>query len=173
MNKLDIDEKTFYAYAVYTQQLRRYSVRWASVIFKVNFGEYPPKEMLETEAIKPSIPFINWLNRYEDESAIEYREKQKALKEKKTEMVATIAKAKQKNIEKGRKPKKAKPPKHDVERQMREVGEILASKGKDFSNVTQDELNRELRNWHINEHYKNKTAKMTEEEQLIDLLFTK
>jgi hypothetical protein len=99
--------------------------------------------------------------------------KEKALKEKKTEMVATIAKAKQKNIEKGRKPKKAKPPKHDVERQMREVGEILASKGKDFSNVTQDELNRELRNWHINEHYKNKTAKMTEEEQLIDLLFTK
>ena len=54
---------------------------------------------------------------------------------------------------------------------MREVGEILARKGKDFSTVTQEELNRELRNWHINEYHNKRTANMTEEEQLIDLLF--
>lgn len=98
MNKLDIDEVTFFAHAVYVQQQRGYKPAWCSVIFKVNFGDYPPKEMLETQPIKPSIPFIGWLNHYEDECAIKNREQIEKLRQERAEKVANIEKAKAKSL---------------------------------------------------------------------------
>lgn len=132
------------------------------------FGEWVEKPLkAETQAEKPTPEFYTWLEDYlKNAPRTQY---ESLLDPTPPLVIETIVKKSPIKPSKPRKPKK--PPTHDIDRQMREVGEILAIKGKDFTTVTQDELNRELRNWHINEHYKNKTAQMTEEEQLIDLLF--
>lgn len=59
----------------------------------------------------------------------------------------------------------------EQDRQMRDVSESLRNRGKNILNVSQQELNRELRLWRINEKEKQKRSLMTQEEQLIDLFF--
>lgn len=59
----------------------------------------------------------------------------------------------------------------EQDRQMRDVSESLRKRGKNILNVSQQELNRELRLWRINEKEKQKRSLMTQEEQLIDLFF--
>lgn len=59
----------------------------------------------------------------------------------------------------------------EQDRQMRDVSESLRKRGKNILNVSQEELNRELRLWRINEKEKQKRSLMTQEEQLIDLFF--
>lgn len=59
----------------------------------------------------------------------------------------------------------------EQDRQMRDVSESLRKRGKNILNVSQEELNRELRLWRINEKEKQKRNLMTQEEQLIDLFF--
>lgn len=61
--------------------------------------------------------------------------------------------------------------KEDQDRQMLEVRESLQNRGKNILNLSQQELNRELRLWRINEKEKKKRSLMTQEEQLIDLFF--
>lgn len=61
--------------------------------------------------------------------------------------------------------------KEDQDRQMLEVSESLKNRGKNILNLSQQELNRELRLWRINEKEKKKRSLMTQEEQLIDLFF--
>lgn len=61
--------------------------------------------------------------------------------------------------------------KEDQDRQMLEVSESLQNRGKNILNLSQQELNRELRLWRINEKEKKKRSLMTQEEQLIDLFF--
>ena len=163
-----LDKKTFYSYCMFIQAERFYKSNWAFVMVKSCFGEWVEKSMrAETQAAKPTAEFYAWIENYmKNAPRIEYPR----IQEPPPPLVVKPA-AKKASIKppKPRKPKK--PPTHDIDRQMREVGEILARKGKDFSTVTQEELNRELRNWHINEYHNKRTANMTEEEQLIDLLF--
>lgn len=165
-----LDKKTFYSYCLFIQRERRYKSNWAFVMVKSCFGEWVEKPLkAEAQAEKPTPEFYTWLDDYiKNAPRTQYEHLPEPLP---PPVVKTIVKKPPIKPSKPRKLKK--PPTHDIDCQMREVGEILAIKGKDFTTVTQDELNRELRNWHINEHYKKKTAQMTEEEQLIDLLFFK
>lgn len=158
MKIADLDKKTFYSYCLYTQRQRGYKSNWAFVMVKSQFGEWVDKKMkAETEAQQPTENFLKWLDEYQSNYMKQRKE------ENKTREQAELAKPP--------KPKPRKPPKHDVERQMREIGEKLAKEGKDFTNVSDERLKSEMQAWHINEYHKKKLAKMTEQEQLIDLFF--
>lgn len=158
MNQLNLDKQTFYAYCLYTQQQRGYKSNWAFVIVKVQFGEWVDKKMkAETEAQQPTQAFYNWLSSVQANYIDEQRE------EKETKLQASRAKSEEffRNYQvKDDKPKKPrKPPKHDIDRQMREIGEKLAKEGKDFTHLSNEQLNKELRAWHINEYYIKKLKK--------------
>ena len=57
------------------------------------------------------------------------------------------------------------------DRQLREVSESLIKKGKNLLNISQKELNRELRLWLINEKRRKLREGKTEKEQIMDLFF--
>ena len=157
MKIADLDKKTFYAYCLYTQRERGYKSNWAFVMVKSQFDEWVDKKMkAETEAQKPTEDFLEWLEEYQS-SYMKQRKEENKTRE-------------QSELAKPSKPRKQ--PKHDVERQMREIGEKLAKEGNDFTNISNERLKSEMRAWHINEYHRKRLAKMTEQERLIDLFFT-
>lgn len=84
MNKLDIDEKTFHAYATYVQRERGYKNNWVFVIHKVHFDKWVSKQLrAENIPQEPSQEFLDWLQEYQQnyvsnnpEQVREYRAKQ-------------------------------------------------------------------------------------------------
>lgn len=66
MSKLDIDEKTFHAYATYVQRERGYKNNWVFVIHKVHFDKWVSKQLrAENIPQEPSQEFLDWLQEYQ------------------------------------------------------------------------------------------------------------